>query len=153
MRAHSEWFIEHADRLSTIATSHSLTSSCFVALAHKWRWRFLVPSQLSLSFRGSLQVLWIQFFSISSSMTATCTPFMQAFLGNGTYSTLTHFSHDYDSSFSHLLHSNSFLSWLWLIVLTPTPLWLIDPYCTLTIQMTRSLPVNLAWSYSNIPEF
>ena len=70
-----------------------------------------------------------------------------------TYSTLTHFSHDYDSLFPHLLHSDSFLSWLWLIIPTPAPLWLINPYCTFTIYMARYPLVTLAWSYSNIPEF
>ena len=52
---------------------------------------------------------------------------------------LTHHSHIYstsDSSFSPF-----------------TPLWLIHPYCTFTIYMARHLPVTLAWSYSNIPEF
>ena len=34
-RGHSEWFIEHADQLSTIAMSHSLMLSCFVLLIHK----------------------------------------------------------------------------------------------------------------------
>ena len=56
-------------------------------------------------------------------------------------------------SFSHLLHSDSYLSCLWLIVLTLAPPWLTPPYCTFTIYMARYPPVTLAWSYSNIPEF
>ena len=36
MGSHSEWFIEHGDKFLTIAMSHSLTSSWFVPLAHKW---------------------------------------------------------------------------------------------------------------------
>ena len=55
--------------------------------------------------------------------------------------------------FPHLLHSDSYLSHLWLITPTLTPLWLIYPYCTFTIYTARYPPVTLAWSYSNIPEF
>ena len=54
---------------------------------------------------------------------------------------------------SHLLHSDSYLSRLWLIAPTLTPPWLIYPYCTFTIYMARYPLVTLAWSYSNIPEF
>ena len=55
--------------------------------------------------------------------------------------------------FPHLLHSDSYLSCLWLITPTLTPPWLIYPYCTFTIYMARYPLVTLAWSYSNIPEF
>ena len=48
--------------------------------------------------------------------------------------------------FSHLLH-------FWLIAPMITPLWLIYPYCTVTIYTARYPPITLAWSYSNIPEF
>ena len=47
-----------------------------------------------------------------------------------TFSTLTHISHAYDSSFSHLLHHD-----------------LLPPIVLLLYTVT------LAWSYSNIPEF
>ena len=53
-----------------------------------------------------------------------------------TYSTLTHISHAYDSSLSHLLHHDS-----------SAPIALL-----LYIQLDIPL-VTLAWSYSNIPEF
>ena len=75
------------------------------------------------------------------------------FFSSYTYSTLTHISHTYDSSLPHLLHSDSYLSRLWLIAPTLTPPWLIHPYCTLTIYTARYPLVTLAWSYSNIPEF
>ena len=87
---------------------------------------------------------------------------------HGLFSSL---SHTYSTSFPHLLHSDSYLSHLWLIVPTLAPLWPISltlmthrshtystmthltPICTFTIYMARYPPVNLAWSYSNIPEF
>ena len=53
-----------------------------------------------------------------------------------TYSTLTHISHAYDSSFPHLLHCDS-----------STPIVLL-----LYIWLDTPL-VTSAWSYSNIPEF
>ena len=49
------------------------------------------------------------------------------FFSSHTYSTLTCASHAYDTSFSHLLHSDSCLPHLWLIILTLTPLWLVPP--------------------------
>ena len=78
---------------------------------------------------------------------------MDSFLSSHTCSTLTHISHAYDSLLPHLLHSDSYLSCLWLIAPTLTPLWLISPYCTFTIYTARYPPVSSAWSYSNIPEF
>ena len=55
--------------------------------------------------------------------------------------------------FSHLLQSDSYFPHLWLIVLTLTPPWLIDLYCTFTIYTARYPLVTSAKSYSNIPEF
>ena len=83
------------------------------------------------------------------------------FFSSHTYSTSDSSLPCYDShdtqtlflSFTHLLHPDSYLCCLWLIVLTLTPLWLISPYCTFTIYTARYPPVTLAWSYSNIPEF
>ena len=58
-------------------------------------------------------------------------------------------SHRVRSSPSLCYNSHGLFSFL----PTLTPLWLIYPYCTLTIYMARYLPVTLPWSYSNIPEF
>ena len=73
---------------------------------------------------------------------------------------MTHSSHTYSTSFTHLLHYDSYLSRSWLIVHTLTPLRSHTcstlthfPYLYLTIYTARYPPVNLAWSYSNIPEF
>ena len=70
-RGHSEWFIEHTNQFLTIATLHSLMSSCFVPLVHRWiMCLFLAPSQCYLFFRDvckpfrhslpSLSYPWLQ---------------------------------------------------------------------------------------------
>ena len=105
------------------------------------------------------------FFSPTYSTAPTLTPLwlislMSMTHCSHTYSTLTHISHAHDSLLPHLLHSDSYLSRLWLITPTLTPplprLLHHDsstPICTFTIYTARHPPVTLAWSYSNIPEF
>ena len=53
-------------------------------------------------------------------------------------------SHTYFTSFPHLLHSDSYLSRLWLIIHTLTPLWLISPMLMTHRSHTYSTTPTLA---------